>query len=45
MEVEGGDSFTAVCCDWSWVIRMTDKIDMMADKIPSKDKTIRERWL
>lgn len=44
-EVEGGDSFTAACWAWSWKIKMTDKTDMMADKIPSKDRTIRERWL
>lgn len=44
-EVDGGDSFTAVCCDCSWKIKITDKTDMMADKIPSKDRTIKDRWL
>ena len=41
----GGDSFTAACWDWSWKIRMTDSTDMMADKIPSNDRTINDRWL
>ncbi|XP_055363621.1 myocyte-specific enhancer factor 2B [Betta splendens] len=29
----------------SWKIKMTDNTDMMADRIPRKARTIRDRWL
>jgi hypothetical protein len=45
MEVSRGDSFTVFCWEWSWKIRMTDKTDAKADRIPRRDKTMTERWL
>lgn len=44
-EVDGGESLTAACCAWSWKIKVTDNTDMTADRTPSSDRTIRERWL
>lgn len=44
-EAAGGDSFTAVCWDWSWEIKITDRTDMMADNTPRNDMTTRDRWL